>query len=132
MNEPFFLTLEHVLYIQAFEADRTGSPTVIRDQGSLDAALAAPQASFGGQYLMDLFEMAAAYVTAIAQHHPFLDGNKRCAAGSALAFLSINGYHVEERRDEELADLLLDYLNKVATKDDLAQYFRDRSIPKEP
>lgn len=75
--------------------------------------------------------MAATYVTAIAHHHPFLDGNKRCAAGSALAFLSINGYLVEERRDEELADLLLDYLNKVATKDDLARYFRDRSISKE-
>jgi len=42
--------------------------------------MAAPQASFGGQYLMDLFEMAAAYVTAFAQHHPFMDGNKRVAA----------------------------------------------------
>lgn len=132
MSDPIFLTLEEVLYIQKFEADRTGSPTSIRDQGALSAALAAPQASFGGQYLMDLFEMASAYITAIARHHPFLDANKRCAAGSALAFLSINGYRIEESRDEELADLLLDYLNKIVTKEDLAQYFRDRSFSKEP
>jgi death on curing protein len=131
MNDPVFLTLEEVLYIQSFEADRTGSPTIVRDHGALEAALAAPQASFDGQYLLDIFEMAAAYATAIAHHHPFLDANKRCAAGSALAFLSINGYRVEERRDEELADILLDYLNKVATKESLAQYFRDRSIVKE-
>ena len=54
------------------------------------------------------------------------------ALEAALAFLSINGNRVEEQRDEELADLVLDHLNKVATKEDLAQYFRDRSIPKEP
>ncbi len=132
MNDPVFLTLEMVLYIQAFEADRTGSPKVIREQEALEAALAAPQASFDGQYLMDLFEMAATHVIALAHHHPFLDANKRCAAGSALAFLSINGYRVEEQRDEELADLILDYLNKVATKDILVQYLREHSRPKEP
>lgn len=132
MNDPVFLTSDQVLYIQKFEADLTGSPTLIRDPGALEAALAAPQASFDGQYLMDLFEMAAAYVASLAYHHPFLDGNKRCAAGSALAFLSINGYLVQEQRDEELADLILDYLNKAATKDDLTRYFRERSVPKEP
>lgn len=75
--------------------------------------------------------MAAAYVTALSSHHPFLDANKRTAAGGALVFLSINGYIVKERRDEELADLILDYLNKVATKDDLARYFRERSASKD-
>lgn len=83
MTDPVFLSLEQNLYIQAFEAELTGSPTVVRDQGGLEAALAAPQARFGGQYLMDFFEMAAAYMTAIATHHPFLDANKRCAASSA-------------------------------------------------
>lgn len=131
MSDPIFLSLEQVVYIQKFEADRTGSPTLVRDQGALEAALAAPQASFDGQYLMDLFEMAAAYVTALSSHHPFLDANKRTAAGGALVFLSINGYIVKERRDEELADLILDYLNKVATKDDLARYFRERSVSKD-
>lgn len=128
---PIFLTLEQVLYIQAYEAEITGSPTLVRDQGALEAALAAPQASFDGQYLMDVFEMAATYVASIAIHHPFLDANKRCAAGSALVFLSINGYVIEERRDEELADMVLDFLNKLITKDDMAQYFRERSALKD-
>lgn len=131
MIDPIFLTLDQVLYIQKFEALRTGSPTLLRDPGGLEAALAAPQASFGGQYLMDIFEMAATYVIAISHHHPFLDANKRCAAGSSLTFLSINGYLVKETYDEELADLILEYLNKTTNKDDVARYFREHSIPKE-
>ena len=130
MIEPIFLTLDQVLYIQNFEAKLTNSPTIVRDQGALEAALAAPQASFGGEYLMDLFEMAATYVVSLADRHPFLDANKRVSAGSALAFLSTNGYLVTEKRDEELADLILAYLTKSATKDDLSQYFRKHSAPK--
>jgi prophage maintenance system killer protein len=60
--DPIFLPLDFILYIHKREAALTNSPLIIRDQGGLEAALAAPQASFGGQYLMDLFEMAATYV----------------------------------------------------------------------
>jgi death-on-curing protein len=35
--------------------------------------------------------MAAAYLFHIAQNHPFVDGNKRAAVMSALAFLLANG-----------------------------------------
>jgi death-on-curing protein len=132
MMDPVFLPLDLILYIQKKEAERTNSPTLIRDQGALEAALAAPQASFGGQFLMDLFEMAASYVTAFAQHHPFLDANKRVAAAGALAFLSINGFLIQERHELELAEIVLGYLNKSNTKEDIAQYFRDRAIAKLP
>jgi death-on-curing protein len=130
MMDPVFLPLEFVLYIHQREAERTNSPLIIRDRGGLEAALAAPQASFGGEYLMDLFEMAASYVAAFAQHHPFMDGNKRVAAAGALAFLSMNGYLIHERYDLELAEKVLGYLNKTVSKEDLALYFRERAVPK--
>jgi death on curing protein len=128
MNEPVFLTQEQVLYIQVFEANLTGSPTLIRDAEALQAAIEAPKATFDGQFLMDLFEMAATYAIAISHHHPFLDGNKRCAMGSALTFLAMNGYGVGEHKDEALADLLLDFLNKAIRKQDVAQYFREHAF----
>jgi death on curing protein len=128
MNEPVFLTREQVLYIQEFEANLTGSPTLVRDAEALQAAIEAPKASFDGQFLMDLFEMAATYAISISHHHPFLDGNKRCAMGSALAFLAMNGYTVREHKDEALADLLLDFLNKTISKEVVAQYFRDHAF----
>ena len=70
-------------------------------------------------------------MTSLAQHHSFLDANKRTAVGGALAFLSFNGFVVTENREEELADLVLAYLNKTASKDDLIRYFQDHSIAKE-
>ena len=129
MIEPIFLSLDQVLYIQRAEATLTNSPTLVRDVSGLEASLSAPQATFEGQYLMDLFEMAATYVAALAIHHPFLDGNKRTAVGSALVFLSINGFIVLETRDEELADLVLDYLNKNVTKEELTRYFKEHAQP---
>ena len=48
----------------------------IRDIDRLKSALGAAQASFDGQLLMGLFEIAATYVNSTASNHPFLDGNK--------------------------------------------------------
>ncbi|MGO9953488.1 MAG: Fic family protein [Dissulfurispiraceae bacterium] len=49
----------------------------MRDHTALEAALGAPKVSFGGAYLMNLFEMAATYVESVCANHPFLDVNKK-------------------------------------------------------
>jgi death-on-curing protein len=68
-----------------------GSPG-IRDAKLLESAVAAPQASFGGKPLMeDATEVAAAYLFYLCRNHPFVDGNKRTALASCLAFLESNG-----------------------------------------
>ncbi|MCA1803746.1 MAG: type II toxin-antitoxin system death-on-curing family toxin, partial [Rhodothermaceae bacterium] len=79
----------------------------IRDLEGVKACVDAPKASFGGEYLQNLFEMAASYLVCIVMRHPFVDGNIRTALGSALTFLFINGYNVPESYDEELADLVI-------------------------
>ncbi|MFC1583946.1 type II toxin-antitoxin system death-on-curing family toxin [Fibrobacterota bacterium] len=94
----------------------------MRDQTGLESAVAAPQASFGSGFLMDLFEMAATYISSIAMNRPFMDANKRTAAGTALAFLDLNGYPLKESYGEELADMVLDFITKKLTKEDLAAY----------
>lgn len=48
--------------------------------------------------------------------HPFVDGNSRTALASALTFLYLNGYTVEESYDEELADLVLNFVTKKSQK----------------
>jgi death-on-curing protein len=124
-----FLSVEDVVYIQEREAALTNSPTIIRSRDALESAVASPQATFDGQFLMDLFEMAATYVVSIAVNHPFMDGNKRAAAASALVFLSMNGYDVTENHEVELADQVLGYLEKKVSKEQLAEYFRSHSAP---
>jgi hypothetical protein len=71
--------------------------------------------------------MAAAYITCIAIRHPFVDGNKRTALAAALAFMDENGYQVQENRENELADLVIDFLTTELDKDDIAQYLRDHA-----
>ncbi|MCB1278776.1 type II toxin-antitoxin system death-on-curing family toxin, partial [Prosthecobacter sp.] len=65
---------------------------VLRDRALLESAIAAPQASFGGNSpFQDAIEVAAAYLFYLCSNHPFVDGNKRVALGSCLVFLQLNG-----------------------------------------
>ena len=80
----------------------------VKDIGLLESAIAAPQASFGGQPLVqDPLEIAAAYLFHLCQKHPFNDGNKRTALAACLVFLSQNnllnpGSHLDVDRWETL------------------------------
>lgn len=60
--EVVFLSVEDAIYIQEQEAILTNSPTLVRSREALESAVAAPQASFDGHLLMDIFEMAASYI----------------------------------------------------------------------
>lgn len=69
-----------------------GGADGLRDEGLLESAVAAPQATFGGESpFTDLVEVAAAYLFYLCRNHPFLDGNKRTAMTSAIVFLRLNG-----------------------------------------
>jgi death-on-curing protein len=96
-----FLTREEVVAIHRDQIARYGGSIELRDQGLLEAALAMPQQSFGGQYLhSDLASMAAAYLFHQVKNHPFVDGNKRVGAASAVVFLLMNGQRLDCSEDE--------------------------------
>ena len=107
MAEPLFLALDEALLIHADQVRRYGGSHGVRDLGLLSSALAMPEASFGGAYLhTSLAEMAGACLFHIAQNHPFLDGNKRAALATALAFLWLNDQRLEADEDE-LTELVI-------------------------
>lgn len=63
----------------------------MREQALLESAVAAPQATFSGDPLMNEgVEIAAAYLFYLCRNHPFVDGNKRTALGACLVFLEAN------------------------------------------
>src|SRR6056297_2663242 len=128
MKEPSFLTTEDILFIHEQEIQKAGGAPGIREEQNVQTCADAPKASFNGEYLNDLFEMAASYIICLTIRHPFVDGNKRTALASALTFLYLNGYEVEESYDLELADLVLDFLSKDISKEDLAKYLKQNSI----
>lgn len=128
MSEPSFLTLEEILFIHQQEIQISGGDPKIRDKEGVKACVDAPKVSFGGNYLYDLFGMAASYTSSPAIRHPFLDGNKRTALASALTFLHINGHTISESHEEELADLVLDFVTKKISKEEIAEHFRSKCV----
>jgi len=128
-NEPHFISYKEALFFHDKEIKNAGGTKEIRNPKSLEAAINAPKAFYNGQYLKDLYEMAATYVESICTHHPFLDGNKRTATVCALVFLYLNGYEIEEKYDEELADKVLALVTHKIEKKNLADYFKNRSKP---
>ena len=84
-----YLTLPELLHV----AERTLGPDyAVRDYGLLEAALARPRATaFGKDAYPDLDAKAAALLHSIARNHALIDGDKRLALASVIAFYGLNG-----------------------------------------
>jgi death on curing protein len=121
-----FLSVDDVLLLHTDTIDIDGGSHGVRDHGLLDAAVAMPRQQFGGEYLHeDLPAMAAAYMFHIAQNHPFIDGNKRAAVMSALAFLNVNG--IKELLDsKDLESITLQVAAGKLGKDVLTKWIRKK------
>ena len=127
MATPWFLDLAHALRLHRSLIEHYGGADGIRDIGLLQSAVAMPQVAYGGEYLHgDLFEMAAAYLFHIVQNHPFLDGNKRTGAASAIVFLALNEIEIDD--DEQgLVELTLSVATGKAGKTEIAEFFRSHA-----
>jgi len=85
------LTVEIVLEVHREALERFGGLDGVREPALLESAVAAPQATLGGESLYaDDIEIAAAYLFYLCRNHPFNDGNKRTALGACLVFLRLN------------------------------------------
>ncbi len=91
MTGPSFLSLDEVLALHADLVARYGGAQGVRDVALLESALAAPRATYGGEFLHGTVpEMAAAYLFHIVRNHPFVDGNERAGLLAAVVFLDVN------------------------------------------
>jgi death-on-curing protein len=92
MSELLHLDVEQVLLIHAAVLRVHGGSEGLRDEALLESAVAAPQATYGGEPLFkDPVEIGAAYLFYLCRNHAFVDGNKRTALAACLLFLRLNG-----------------------------------------
>lgn len=119
-----FLTLDDVVEIHRDQVIQYGGSDGVRDMRLLLSALAMPQAGVGDEYFhANLFEMAAAYLFHIVRNHPFVDGNKRVAAVSAIVFLGLNGLRFEGS-EKSLVRITRSAATGAVDKARVAAYFR--------
>ena len=103
-----------------------GGLTGIRDEGSLESALARPL-NLAAHHTPDCADFAAAYGFGICRNHPFMDGNKRTAFVVIELFLAMNGYELVA----EDADCVLTMFALAAggfEEPSLAAWIRERSV----
>ena len=123
------ITLEEALAIHEEVVAATGGSHGLRDRGGLEAALARPFASFGGEDLYpDPVTKAAAMLESIIKNHPFVDGNKR--AGYTLGRLMLMTYDVDLRAaDDEEYDMVILVATGQLDVDGIVAWMRTRVVP---
>jgi death-on-curing protein len=123
VNEPVFITRELVDALHERSLEEHGGKEGIRNEHGLESALAQPMNMFFyGQG--DLFDLAAAYAYHLAENQTFIDGNKRTAITTALAFLELNGISTSVITNDELYDVMIGIAEKRVDKAGLAEIFR--------
>jgi len=118
------LTVDIVKEIQKAVIDEFGGLRGVRDEALLSSAIAAPQATIGGQSpYADVVEIAAAYLYYLCRNHAFSDGNKRVAMVSAIVFLRLNG--IETAPDSpQWETLILDVASSRLDREQATARFR--------
>lgn len=125
-------TVEAVKAIHAEVLAAHGGGAGLRDEGLLESAVAAPQATMMGEPLFtDPVEIAAAYLFYLCRNHPFVDGNKRMALATCLVFLSENNLLPDERLDVDAWEALtLAVAGSEIDRDETTRRLR-RLLPKQ-
>ncbi|MBP7001457.1 type II toxin-antitoxin system death-on-curing family toxin [Amaricoccus sp.] len=101
MTPPVWMPVTAVVLIHDRQIARHGGAPGLRDRGSLEMGCDRPRNLFayGEPTLADL---AAAYAFGVIKAHAFVDGNKRTALVTALAFLRLNGQAFRPETQEGL------------------------------
>ena len=119
-----WVAADDVITIHSRIIQATGGIDGLRAWPGLEAAIAAPMQSFGGE---DLFptdiEKIARLGYGLASNHAFLDGNKRIGAMMVQLLLKWNGYRLQLEQGE-LADMFIAIAAGAKNGDDLLQWIR--------
>ena len=119
-----WIKVEDVILIHSRIIQVTGGMDGLRDRAGLEASLAAPLQSFGGQ---DLFPSEIEKISRLgygmAANHAFVDGNKRIGAMLTQLLLKWNGYRLE-LQEGELADMFIAIASGNANEQDLLSWIQ--------
>ncbi len=122
----FYLSVEQVEELHRIQIELYGGSAGCRDSGGLEAAVARPAMTFGGEDLYpDVAAKAAALMHSLVANHPFVDGNKRVGAHAALVFLEMNDW-IANITPAELEDVTMEVARGNIDIEPLTIWFRQR------
>ena len=123
-----YLSAEQVKDLHRSQLARYGGLGGLRDSGALEAAVARPQMTFGGEDLyQDVAAKAAALLHWVVLNHPFIDGNKRTAFVAVELFLALNGLELQAS-DEDCVMTMLALAAGELTEERFADWIRSHVV----
>ena len=127
MIEPIWIRSDVVLAIHKRQIAEHGGAEGTNDLGLLDSVLARPKNLLAySEEQLDLCSLAAAYGYGIARNHAFVDGNKRVAYVTCMAFLKLNGRSLDVPLEEKYSTFLKLASGEITEKE-LADWLRSHS-----
>src|SRR5512145_1201668 len=122
-TELAWLAFEQVVAIHSLQLRRFGGALGLRDEGLLRSALERPANKWHYEQ-PDLAALAAAYAFGLAKNHAFVDGNKRIAFMTMLAFLRKNRVRFAPDQAQSTA-MIMSLAAGEVSEDSLARWIRD-------
>ncbi|XXV37067.1 type II toxin-antitoxin system death-on-curing family toxin [Sorangium sp. So ce302] len=124
MAEVFFL---HERVLAA-----SGGAAGVRDLRAVEAAVAQPKATFGGEELYPtVIAKAATLCFSLVQGHPFIDGNKRVGHAAMEVFLMLNGYSLDAHVDVQ-ERIMLSLASGALSRHELLAWLEQHVRRREP
>jgi len=122
-----FLDRKFVERFHSLQAVRFSGEKGVRDDGSLESALARARnkSAFGET---DIIALAAAYFYSLTMNCPFVEGNRRIALISAIVFLEMNGFRFVATNAEAYAATMLLAAGEI-DEDGATRFLRDFTVP---
>ena len=118
------ILLADILLLHQKSINDFGGSHVVRDTGLLEAALARPIQTFGGDDLYPtVIEKAAALGESLIKNHPFVDGNKRTGLLAMLSFL-INHQYSSTATPDEMYDFIIQISTGALSFDEIVDWLR--------
>jgi death-on-curing protein len=131
MDEPTWVSRVVVDAVHYAQIQEHGGSYRTRDEATVEMALARPRNRFLCESEVDLADLAAAYLFALATLHAYVDGNKRTAVAVSLIFLDLNGHDID-RSDTEVEDMVIAVATRAMSEEDLAHWVREALVPLPP
>ncbi|MAZ30051.1 type II toxin-antitoxin system death-on-curing family toxin [bacterium] len=122
----FLLTAQDVIDLHD-EVLNPGELVGLAKDKSIEAAIGRVDWRINYGAVNDEFDLAAAYVVAIAQAHAFNDANKRTAFAALDTLLAGNGI-VVTWQVKEVGDIIIDVAQGNVDEDQLARWLREHVV----
>jgi death on curing protein len=117
VREPIWLSIDEVIETNKDVVTETGEPHHLRTYSGLASALDRPKNRFF--YEGDgIVSLAMTLLFAIAENHPFEQGNKRTGLISASQFLWRNGFQISFPDNKLLGRKIRAVIRKERTRED--------------